>query len=316
VTRIGILGTKRDAAMHLAAWQRVDEVESAFPLSTEYAACINPAEWRKFDNIGVVDICLPLSMAAEPAIAAAHAGKQIVMEYLPGTEEQAKKLIEACADAGTSLLLLKPWRHQSLSVDLAEALNEGKLGTLHFAHGASIWCWDQVEQEERLSLATDPSEISSEEFLVDHATAMVDFLSSLFPKQVVRVFARTTPLQDSTDLSHYASIVLMMADASQAICEVGRTTSLLSGTGLLRVTLTGRAGSAYADLRHGDWIVDPTGLRPLIDDPSVGLDVPIQKWARASNQQFTSNVDEGWKTHRIMRAAIESLRTGQPAEVA
>jgi predicted dehydrogenase len=293
--RLAIIGSGERAARHEAACRQVNGINVTVVAGTDDTDLLGRAD------IDAVDVCAPPGRAGEIAGAAARAGKQVLVEYLPGeSEEAADRLLAECRRAGAGLHQLRPERRQPLVRDLKATVEAGKLGPLRYAHAASIW-----------SASETPAAADDGPFLIEHATGTLDVLRWFFDVPVAKVFARSCPLEEEDAPSRYVSVVLFFADASQAICEVGLTTSFAPNTGLQRLALTGLRGSAYFNERSADVMLGAAGVRPLVDDPVAGLAEAFAAWAGADAQDD----EDGRATLRLVMAAAASLRTGQPVEV-
>src|SRR5262245_35911119 len=109
MVRVAILGSGAKAALHREAWGRVPGVELVAEAEAE-----------------VIDVWLPGGQAAEGVASAAKAGKEVLVEYLPGDLPD-----------GARVSLLRPERWQPLARDMKATLDAGKLGALRYAHAAS-----------------------------------------------------------------------------------------------------------------------------------------------------------------------------------
>src|SRR5215217_2927180 len=294
MVRVVIVGTGERAARHLAACRQVPEIEVVAEAGTDNVLAIERSD------VAVVDVCAPYGRAAEVAAVASRAGKRVVMEYLPGD-----------MPAGAAVSLVRPERWQPLARELLATVKAGKLGPVRFAHCASVWHWPAEEQEARRAWGVSPPGDDPGSFLVEYASGALDLVPSFFEAPVTRVFARDCPMEAPDAASWYVSVVLFFADASQAICEVGLTSSFAANAGLQRMALTGLRGSAYFNERDTDVMVGAGGVRPLVDDPVEGLAAALADWVAGGGD----GVEEGRRTLRLAQAAAESLRTGQPVEV-
>jgi predicted dehydrogenase len=202
--------------------------------------------------------------------------------------------------------LLRPERWQPLAKEMKATVGAGKLGALRYAHVASIWHWAPGER----GASGDPGS-----FLIEQATGTIDLVRSLFDVPVARVFARDCPLEEADAASWYVSVVLFFADASQAICEVGLTSSFAANTGLQRFALTGMRGSAYFNERDADVVIGAGGVRPLVEEPVKGVMAALADWVATRGAGSDAVVDDGKETLRVVNAAAESVRTGQPVDV-
>jgi predicted dehydrogenase len=115
--------------------------------------------------------------------------------------------------------------------------------------------------------------------------------------------------------SWYVSVVLFFADASQAVCEVGLTSSFAANTGLRRFALTGMRGSAYFNERDADVVIGASGVRLLVEEPVEGVAAAFADWVARRGAGNDEMLEDGRRTLRLVQAAAESVRTGQPVEV-
>jgi predicted dehydrogenase len=315
MVRLAIVGNGDRAARHVAAARQTEGIDVVGVTEGDSRTAIE--DLLRGAEVDAIDVCIPLGQADELSRAAARAGKRVVVEYLPGkSAAEADRLIADCQAAGRTLNLLRPGRWQPLVKDLKATLDAGKLGPLRYAHAASVWHGSEDEQEARRAWGVPPGAEDAGQFLVEHATGTLDLLRWFFDDApVARVFARGCPLDGPEADSWYVSIVLFFADASQAICEVGLTSSFAENTGLQRLALTGLRGSAYYNERDADVIVGASGLRPLVDDPVDGLTAAFADWVAGANGVTADAIEDGRDTLRVALAAAESLRTGQPVEV-
>lgn len=140
---IGIIGAGNVALSHVLGWQQTD---GATPIAVcrrdetkvkEFAATHNLA-WEtdyqnllKRDDIDVVDILLPSGVHAEAGIAAARAGKHVIVEKpIDVTLEKADDLIAACKDNGVRLGVISQYRFMDGMQKMYKILADGKLGEL------------------------------------------------------------------------------------------------------------------------------------------------------------------------------------------
>jgi predicted dehydrogenase len=141
MVRVAIVGNGAKAARHREACGRVPGIEVVAEAEAE-----------------VIDVCLPNGQAGEAVAAAARAGKEVVVEYLPGA-----------VPAGATVSLLRPEQWQPLARELKATLDAGKLGALRYAHAASIWhCAPGVQDA-----GGDPGS-----FLIEYATGTLDLVRS------------------------------------------------------------------------------------------------------------------------------------------
>ncbi|GAA3977889.1 Gfo/Idh/MocA family oxidoreductase [Streptomyces plumbiresistens] len=249
---------------------------------------------------------------------AAAAGAHVLCEKpLATTEADARAMIDACARAGVGLMTAYPVRFSPAFVALRRALADGLLGGLISVHGAN----NGSNPARSRPWFADP-ELAGGGALADHTVHLADLVDALLDgEQAAEVYAQANSILDdggpAPDVEtaglvtiRYPGGVVAAVDASwshppdhptwgglamtcvgeKAIVEFDAFPPLLGGFD----SATGRdrweAGGADLDAAMLDEFLDAvrTGRRPSPDGES------------------------GLRTLRIVLAAYESLRTGQP----
>ncbi|WP_329337093.1 Gfo/Idh/MocA family oxidoreductase [Streptomyces sp. NBC_01352] len=249
---------------------------------------------------------------------AAAAGAHVLCEKpLATTEADARAMIDACARAGVGLMTAYPVRFSPAFVALRRALADGLLGGLISVHGAN----NGSNPARSRPWFADP-ELAGGGALADHTVHLADLVDALLDgEQAAEVYAQANSILDdggpAPDVEtaglvtiRYPGGVVAGVDASwshppdhptwgglamtcvgeKAIVEFDAFPPLLGGFD----SATGRdrweAGGADLDAAMLDEFLDAvrTGRRPSPDGES------------------------GLRTLRIVLAAYESLRTGQP----
>ncbi|WP_210581706.1 Gfo/Idh/MocA family protein [Streptomyces sp. GESEQ-4] len=252
---------------------------------------------------------------------AAATGAHVLCEKpLATTEADARAMIDACARAGVGLMTAYPVRFSPAFVALRRALADGLLGGLISVHGAN----NGSNPARSRPWFADP-ELAGGGALADHTVHLADLVDALLDgEQAAEVYAQANGILDdggpAPDVEtaglvtiRYPGGVVAAVDASwshppdhptwgglamtcvgeKAIVEFDAFPPLLGGFD----SATGRdrweAGGADLDAAMLDEFLDAvrTGRRPSPDGES------------------------GLRTLRIVLAAYESLRTGQPVEL-
>ena len=90
--------------------------------------------------VDIVTIGTPSGAHMEPAVAAARAGKHVIVEKpLEITLARADKIIEACKKAGVKLSTIFPSRFHDSSREIKRALDEGRFGRLTLGDAFVKW---------------------------------------------------------------------------------------------------------------------------------------------------------------------------------
>ena len=82
-------------------------------------------------NVDVINICTPSGAHMEPAVAAANAGKHVVVEKpLEITLKRCDKIIDACKKNKVKLCTILPSRFSGANMELKKAIDDGRFGKL------------------------------------------------------------------------------------------------------------------------------------------------------------------------------------------
>jgi len=95
-------------------------------------------------DVDVVSICTPSGAHLEPALAAAQAGKHVMVEKpVEITPERIDQITSACAASGVTLGAIFPRRFFDSSRVVKAAIDDGRFGTLSLADVYIKWYRDQ-----------------------------------------------------------------------------------------------------------------------------------------------------------------------------
>ncbi len=113
----------------------MDEVPAATKkISDMVGGCDTYSELDRMlerDDVDIVCVCTPSGAHMEPALAAAKAGKHVVVEKpLEITLARCDKIISACDEAGVKLCTIFPSRFSEANRLVKEALDAGRFGRL------------------------------------------------------------------------------------------------------------------------------------------------------------------------------------------
>lgn len=165
--RMGLIGcggiSRAHARGYLASYDLFEVIaccDERVELSEERAqqlgakvALTDYRELLKRDDIDAVDICLPHHLHAEVAIAAAEAGKHILVEKpIANTLEEADAMVTAAKKAGVILMVAHNQRFMPVYQKAKELIKQGVLGRIFLAradHNQSVrighrhWLWNK-----------------------------------------------------------------------------------------------------------------------------------------------------------------------------
>ncbi len=141
--RIALIGAGAVAAHHIKAIQQVGGLELSLVCAPEADKVKALAEqfdlpWtnsnqKVFDDpdIDIVDIAVPSGLHAELGIAAARAGRHVIVEKpIDVTLAKADALIEECRSSGVTLSVISQYRFLDAMLQVYDILQSGKLGNL------------------------------------------------------------------------------------------------------------------------------------------------------------------------------------------
>ena len=140
------------------------------------------AEALARDDIDAVVICAENVRHAALTIAAAEAGKHVLCEKpLATTVEDARAMIDACANAGVKLQVAFPVRFHAATVAFRDAIRAGQVGTplAVIARNPGTCPMDWF---------VDP-ELAGGGAMMDHTVHVIDVLRHIFDAEVTEVYA-------------------------------------------------------------------------------------------------------------------------------
>ncbi len=156
-TGFGIVGCGMIAHFHAKALQAISGAKllGCFNQSPDkavaFAAEYGCKAYDKLDQlladpaIQVITICTPSGAHLDPAVAAARAGKHVLVEKpLEITLDRCDAIIAACEQAGTRLGTIFPSRFSPANMALREAIQSGRFCTLTLADTYVKW-WRSQE---------------------------------------------------------------------------------------------------------------------------------------------------------------------------
>jgi len=145
----GIIGIGNISEFHAKCIQQIERCEliAVCSRSEEKAAkeynvpfYTNFIELINRDDINVVSICTPSGMHLEPALAAAQAGKHVIVEKpIEITLERADQIINTCKKSNVKLAVIFQNRFGEAVQRLRKAVQEGQVGKLILGDAYIKW---------------------------------------------------------------------------------------------------------------------------------------------------------------------------------
>ena len=151
VKKFGIIGCGMISTFHARAIRELGaELVACYdqlPIASERVAkefgCKAYGDLKDFladPEIEIVTIGTPSGAHLEPAVAAARAGKHVIVEKpLEITPSRCDEIIRACEESGVTLSTVFPSRFHQSSVQLKKAIGSGRFGELTLGDASVKW---------------------------------------------------------------------------------------------------------------------------------------------------------------------------------
>ncbi len=251
----GIVGCGMIADFHVRAVGDVDgaEVAACFDCIPESAQRLAEKygikAYTELDamladpDVDVVTIATPSGAHLDPAVAAAKAGKHVIVEKpLEITLGKCDEIIRACEEAGTVLSTIFPSRFHAPSLKIKDAIESGRFGRLTV--GDAIVKWYRSQEYYDSGAWRGTWELDGGGALMNQAIHSVDLLTWLMgPVKEIR--AQTALLaHERIAVEDTAVATLQFENGALGIIEA--TTSVYPGY-LKRIEIHGSAGSAVME---------------------------------------------------------------------
>ncbi|MBN1851853.1 MAG: Gfo/Idh/MocA family oxidoreductase [Pirellulales bacterium] len=251
----GIIGCGMIADFHARALADVrgatligcyDQIPTAAERFAKSHGCRAYASLKKLladPAIAAVSIATPSGAHMEPAVAAAGAGKHVVVEKpLEITLKRCDRIIKACDEAGVKLATIFPSRFHNAPILLKRAIEAGRFGDLTMGDAYVKWWRTQAYYDSgawRGTWALDGGGA-----LMNQAIHSVDLLTWLMgPVQEIRAIAATLA-HERIEVEDTAMASLRFKNGALGCIEA--TTAAYPGY-LKRIEIHGTEGSAVIE---------------------------------------------------------------------
>ena len=203
-------------------------------------------------RIQIVTIGTPSGSHLEPAVAAAKAGKHVIVEKpLEITLKRCDAIIAACKKSGVKLSTILPSRFHDGNRELKRAIDAGRFGQLTLGDAYVKWFRTQAYYDSGAWRGT--WELDGGGALMNQAIHSVDLLTWLMGP-VAEVQAQTATLaHERIAVEDTAVATLRFANGALGVIEA--STAAFPGY-LKRIEINGSEGSAVLeeeDLKHWDF---------------------------------------------------------------
>lgn len=191
-------------------------------------------------QVDVVTICTPSGAHADPAIAAAKAGKHVIVEKpLEITLKRCDAIINACEKSGVTLSTIFPSRFHKSNQELKAAVEAGRFGRVTLAEAYVKWYRSQAYYDSGAWRGT--WQLDGGGALMNQAIHNVDLLNWLVGP-VAEVSAYTATLaHERIQVEDTAAATLRFASGALGVIEA--STAAFPGY-LKRLEIHGSTGSA------------------------------------------------------------------------
>jgi UDP-N-acetyl-2-amino-2-deoxyglucuronate dehydrogenase len=220
-------------------------LESAGRLAETYGGVAYETLEQMLANpkIDIITICTPSGAHLEPALAAAAAGKHLIIEKpLEITLKRCDAIIKACSDHGVVLSAVLPSRFHAASQTLKKAVDAGKFGRL--ALGDAYVKWFRTQEYYDSGQWRGTWELDGGGALMNQAIHSVDLLTWLMGP-VTEVSAKTATLaHERIEVEDVVTASLRFENGALGVIEA--TTASFPGA-LKKIEIHGTAGTAVLE---------------------------------------------------------------------
>jgi len=314
--------TRLPSARLLACFDPVRErAEAAAALAPGTIAAGSLEEALEAPGVSVAVVCTPSGTHAALGMAAARAGKHVVVEKpLALTLAQADEMIAACDEAGVKLFVVKQNRFNRPVLAARRAIDEGRMGRLFLGGARVLWHRDQgyyAAEPWRGTWAQDGGVCSNQ------AAHHIDLLL-WFMGDVVSVYATGSRVLHKIETEDTATVLLRFRHGAAATVQATTCTQPRDLEG--SISLFGTGGTIEIGGFAADRLRTWAFVEPRPEDETVA-----REWG-ANPDEFAYNhrefygdvlralgsgrralIDgiEGRRSLEVIHAIYESMETGR-----
>jgi len=333
---VGLIGTGLWGGLHATVYGASDRVEllgvadiveeraKEVAEKTGAAAYGDYRELLKDERIEAVSIVTPDFAHTEIALAAAEAGKHILCEKpLATTVEDCERIVSAAAEAGVKLMVDFHARWGPTFLRAREAVQEGKVGVPQHVY---------YRLSDRIFVPTEMLSWAAEStvmwFIGSHSIDTVRWLLDDEVRRVYAVCGSRVLKGMGVDTPDYYQTTLELKGGATAVIE----NSWIMPNSMpniidLKCELVGSKGAVYVDGSHHRAVEEYTETDATYPDVFVMPTVYGEQkgFAADSIRHFIDCVvddrepmvtgQDGIEVTKVICAAEESIRTGQPVEL-
>lgn len=225
-------------------------------------ACSDLAELLAEPAIDAVIVTTPNGLHLEPAVAAAEAGKHVVVEKpLEITEARARRIVDACAAAGVGLEVIYQRRHSAAAAQARADIAAGALGRIVLVNIVDNQFRSPAYYRDAAWRGTRAIEGGG--CVITQATHLLD-LAQWLAGPVAAVQARTATAFHAIETEDVA--VATLEFASGALGTFSASTATAPGLRHL-LTIAGTKGAIILNGEHDQIVFRQVGRAPASEIP-------------------------------------------------
>jgi predicted dehydrogenase len=335
--KFGVIGAGTFGSRHIQAFDRHPDAElvGVLDLNRELAetAVANFArtpvpvytdldEFLAIDGLEAVSVATPDHLHAAPAIAAAKAGKHLLVEKpLATTIEDARAIVDAAKEGGGMLMVDFHNRVNPPFVDAYNAVRDGRVGKVKYVY---------ARLSNTVAIAAMIKWASSSSSLWFLASHMVDVAQWIVGERIVKVTARESRgVLEGRGIATPDLFVIMAEFESGALAVFEHAWILPEGSPTntdLKFELLGSDGAVYIDTTHNRTVeiqtADSVAYPPVLVLP---YGPRLTGFVLEAIAQFVDAVhgrgevlatgEEGLQVTAVLRAILDSIKSGEPVRV-
>lgn len=317
--KIGIIGAGMIAQFHAQAIQAMANASLVAVYNRNLSTANTFAEQHgceAFDDLeaflaqpdmSVVTICTPSGAHLSPGIAAAKAGKHVIVEKpIEVTTEKTDALMAACEAHGVQLIGILPRRFNRSTQILKEAVDSGRFGTITMAEASIKWFRTQAYYDSgawRGTWALDGGGA-----LMNQSIHTVDLLLHVMG-DVTQVAAFGSLLgHDNIEVEDTLVAILTFANGAKGVIQA--STSCYSREGHpAQVQICGMEGSAFmVDDKFSVWDF----AQAQAEDTAIMADYGVGTNTQGAGAADPTAIDFSWH-QRNLEEAVEAITEGRPS---
>jgi predicted dehydrogenase len=262
------------------------------------ASCLSQADLLARPDVDVVCIATPSGQHAAHAIAAARAGKHVLVEKpIALSLADADAIIEACDQAGVRCGVLLQRRAEPLFRQVYDAVRAGELGTTTTASVSMPYHRPQAYYDQAAWRGTWEQDGGG--VLMNQGIHFVDLLLWLVGADPVSISARAATLQRQIEVEDTVAATLEFPNG--ALATVSATSTAPPGF-RQRVELYGTAGAIQLE---GDAVVRWDTPNPrAADNAALPAGAPASPFPTVGSQSPVAHAE-------FVRDFVEAVRTGR-----